>query len=88
MSIPDNTISISNWVCLYPVYFDSTKTVQRGRRVIQKEAVKHPLAKDIAEAVKSLGLNSAFEVIYKQTNDFRKERFQPFNSHSHSYCYF
>ncbi|CAJ0633516.1 5565_t:CDS:2 [Entrophospora sp. SA101] len=61
MSIPSNMISISNWICLYPVYFDSTKTVQRGRRITQKEAVKHPLAKDIAEVVKSLGLNCALE---------------------------
>ncbi|CAJ0835928.1 3301_t:CDS:2, partial [Entrophospora sp. SA101] len=34
---------------------------QRGRRITQKEAVKHPLAKDIAEVVKSLGLNCALE---------------------------
>ncbi|KAG9294879.1 hypothetical protein G9A89_003219 [Geosiphon pyriformis] len=50
-----------SWVCLYPAYFDSTKTVQQGRRVIREQAVPNPLAKDLAEAVKELGLSLLYE---------------------------
>ncbi|CAG8502673.1 391_t:CDS:2 [Scutellospora calospora] len=49
------------WVCLYPVYFDSTKSHQEGRKVIRELAVPNPLAKDLAESVKTLGLSCVFE---------------------------
>ncbi|KAF0371058.1 signal recognition particle, SRP19 subunit [Gigaspora margarita] len=49
------------WVCLYPVYFDSTKTHQEGRRVVRELAVPNPLAKDLAESIKILGLSCVFE---------------------------
>ncbi|CAG8477039.1 4418_t:CDS:2 [Acaulospora morrowiae] len=49
------------WVCLYPVYFDSKKTVQQGRKVRADIAVPNPLAVDIAESVKTLGVSCVFE---------------------------
>ncbi|CAG8504513.1 2736_t:CDS:2 [Diversispora eburnea] len=49
------------WVCLYPVYFDSTKSVQNGRKIVKDNAVQNPLAKDIAESVKMLGICCVFE---------------------------
>ena len=53
---------MQSWICLYPVYFDSTKSVQQGRRVIKDIASPHPLAKDIAEVVKNIGINCLYEV--------------------------
>ncbi|CAG8484401.1 2877_t:CDS:2 [Ambispora gerdemannii] len=50
-----------SWICLYPVYFDSTKSVQHGRKVVREQAVPNPLAQNIAEAVKELGLSVLFE---------------------------
>jgi len=47
---------LQSWICLYPVYFDSTKSVQQGRKVIKDIASPHPLAKDIAEIVKNIGI--------------------------------
>lgn len=44
------------WQCLYPVYFDASRTRAEGRRVGKELAVASPLARDIAEAVNSLGL--------------------------------
>ncbi|CAG8539897.1 3885_t:CDS:2 [Dentiscutata heterogama] len=49
------------WVFLYPVYFDSTKSHQEGRRVVRELAVPNPLAKDLAESIKILGLSCVFE---------------------------
>jgi len=59
--IYQNYQNFQNWICLYPIYFDSTKSVQKGRRVIKDIASPHPLAKDIAEIVKNIGINCLYE---------------------------
>ncbi|GBB95264.1 hypothetical protein RclHR1_02500013 [Rhizophagus clarus] len=59
--ITSDDSAYKSWVCLYPIYFDSTKSVQKGRRVIKDIASPHPLAKDIAEIVKNLGINCLYE---------------------------
>jgi signal recognition particle subunit SRP19 len=46
---------------IYPVYFDSTISRLKGRRVPKKHAVEKPSSEDIAKAVKSLGLNPLLE---------------------------
>jgi signal recognition particle subunit SRP19 len=50
------------WSCIYPVYFDASRTLQEGRRVPLHMAVRNPLAKDLAEAAASLGIQSVLEV--------------------------
>ena len=52
-----------NWSCIYPVYFDASRSLQEGRRVPLKLAVKNPMAKELAEATTSLGIQSVFEVL-------------------------
>ena len=52
---------VKEWQCLYPLYFDSTKTRAEGRRVSKELAVKNPLAREICDAVFGLGLELAFE---------------------------
>ncbi|KAK2751110.1 signal recognition particle subunit [Myotisia sp. PD_48] len=51
----------SSYQCLYPVYFDKTRTRAEGRKVGRNQAVENPLAKDILDAVQSLGLRVGFE---------------------------
>ena len=50
-----------SWVCLYPVYFDATRTRAQGRKVGRELAVENPLARDIVDAVQVLGLRVGFE---------------------------
>jgi len=50
------------WSCIYPVYFDVSRTLQEGRRVPLHMAVRNPLAKDLAEAAASMGIQSVLEV--------------------------
>jgi signal recognition particle subunit SRP19 len=50
-----------HWHCIYPIYFDASKTRDEGRRVGRNGAVKNPLARTILEAVARLGLNVVFE---------------------------
>ncbi|ORX95009.1 signal recognition particle sec65 subunit [Clohesyomyces aquaticus] len=47
--------------CLYPIYFDVSRTRAEGRRVGNELAVKNPLAREIADAAASLGLQTVFE---------------------------
>ncbi|KAF2241151.1 SRP19-domain-containing protein [Trematosphaeria pertusa] len=47
--------------CLYPVYFDKSRTRTEGRRVGAELAVENPLAREMADAAASLGLKTVFE---------------------------
>jgi len=51
-----------NWSCIYPIYFDSSRSLKQGRRVPLSLAVKNPMAKELAEACASLGVQSVLEV--------------------------
>ncbi|KAF6217852.1 hypothetical protein HO133_006264 [Letharia lupina] len=50
-----------HYQCLYPLYFDASKTRSQGRRVSAEQAVKNPLAREIVDAVQLLGLKTVFE---------------------------
>lgn len=50
-----------HYQCIYPVYFDKTRSRAEGRKVGSELAVENPLARDIVDAVQMLGLNTAFE---------------------------
>lgn len=45
-----------NWQCLYPVYFDGGRSRAEGRRVGREQGVPNPLAREILDAVGSLGI--------------------------------
>ncbi|OXV06236.1 hypothetical protein Egran_05999 [Elaphomyces granulatus] len=47
--------------CLYPLYFDKTRSRAEGRRVGSELAVENPLARDILDATQMLGLRVGFE---------------------------
>lgn len=49
------------WICLYPLYFDATRSHKQGRRVGKEYAVENPLAKTMVDAVASFGLKVFFE---------------------------
>lgn len=58
---PDQRDVPRNFHCLYPVYFDQTRTRAEGRKVSRKLAVANPLAREIVDAVQVLGLRAGFE---------------------------
>jgi len=49
------------YACIYPVYFDASRTKAEGRRVGVEKAVKNPLAREIVDACQQLGLETVFE---------------------------
>ncbi|KAL8817219.1 MAG: hypothetical protein Q9191_008187, partial [Dirinaria sp. TL-2023a] len=50
-----------SYACIYPVYFDASRTKAEGRRVGMKKAVQNPLAREIVDACQGLGLDTVFE---------------------------
>ena len=60
-SLEEARDKVKTWACIYPVYFDATRTRAEGRRVGKKLAVANPLAHDIAEVTQRLGLTTALE---------------------------
>ncbi|KAK4545339.1 hypothetical protein LTR36_003519 [Oleoguttula mirabilis] len=44
-----------NFQCIYPVYFDSTRSREEGRRVRKEDAVPNPLAREIVDALTHIG---------------------------------
>ncbi|KAK2590120.1 signal recognition particle subunit [Conoideocrella luteorostrata] len=51
----------NNFQCLYPVYFDASRSRAQGRRVSSSLAVKNPLAREIATACSRLRLPTLLE---------------------------
>ncbi|KAK4167417.1 signal recognition particle subunit SRP19 [Cladorrhinum sp. PSN259] len=47
--------------CIYPIYFDATRTRAEGRRVPASLAVKNPLATEIVHACSNLRLSTVLE---------------------------
>ncbi len=58
---PPNYERYKTWTCLYPVYFDRTRSRAEGRRVTRALAVANPLAGEIVEAASRTGLRVFFE---------------------------
>lgn len=50
-----------SWHTLYPVYFDGSRSRAEGRRVGKGLAVVNPLARELADAVASLGVKVTFD---------------------------
>ncbi|KAH6891169.1 signal recognition particle, SRP19 subunit [Thelonectria olida] len=57
----DARAQYAGYQCLYPVYFDATRSRQEGRRVPKDLAVKNPLAREIANACSRLQLPTLLE---------------------------
>ncbi len=56
-----DTEAHNHYQCLYPLYFDASRTRAQGRRVGKEQAVKNPLARTIVDATAALGLQTVFE---------------------------
>ena len=53
----------SRWVCLYPIYINSKKTVAQGRKIPQSKAVEDPELHLICESIAYLKLPLYPEVL-------------------------
>lgn len=56
-----NAKAYAHFQCLYPVYFDASRTRAEGRRVSKNLAVANPLARELVNACRDLRLQTLFE---------------------------
>ncbi|KAI7866123.1 signal recognition particle, SRP19 subunit [Spinellus fusiger] len=50
-----------DWVCVYPVYIDNSKSMTDGRKISKEKAVEKPHAYHMAIAAQSMGLPVVYE---------------------------
>ncbi len=68
-----------NWQCLYPIYFDTSRSRQDGRRVRKEEGVKNPLARDLVDALQHIQTthSTQLEVVFEPTKTHPKDWANP-----------
>ena len=68
-----------SYQCIYPVYFDATRSREQGRRVKKSDAVANPLAREIVEALAQLGKeeNVALQIVLEPTKTHPKDWANP-----------
>ncbi|KAJ1677622.1 signal recognition particle subunit [Spiromyces aspiralis] len=70
MRVTEDESVFRDWVCLYPVYFDVKRSLQGGRKMPKALCVEGPHARQLAEAVKQVGLNVCYEPHKTHPRDF------------------
>ena len=68
-----------HWQCIYPVYFDATRSREDGRRVKKADAVANPLAREIVEALHHIGnaLGVQLQIIFEPSKCHPKDWANP-----------
>ena len=65
---PHSTSSCCRWHCVYPLYFDSNRSISAGRRVPAASSVPSPTCQHLVLACESLSLPLAVEVCTHSTH--------------------
>ena len=51
----------SRWICIYPLYLNSRKTIVQGRRIAKDKAVDSPTSQEIFDILQNAGLRVKLE---------------------------
>ncbi|KAJ2847390.1 signal recognition particle subunit [Coemansia brasiliensis] len=70
MKVVNDASQFKKWVCLYPIYFDKSLSLEKGRKVPIALAVDSPFGRQISMAVKQVGLHVCFEPNKTHPRDF------------------
>lgn len=60
----------ARWVCVYPVYCDSTLGMSGGRKVSKEKCVSKPTAVELFEAAKAAGFRTVLETDKAYCRDY------------------
>jgi hypothetical protein len=52
----------SRWICIYPAYLNSKKTILEGRQIPAKIAVENPTCNEIKDVLVNAGFNVEIEI--------------------------
>ena len=65
--------------CIYPVYFDSTRSREEGRRVKKEDSVANPLAREIVDALSHIGttMQVPLQIVFEPSKTHPKDWANP-----------
>ena len=65
--------------CIYPIYFDASRSRDEGRRVSKNDAVKNPLARDIVDALQHISgqVHVALQIVFEPSKCHPKDWANP-----------
>ena len=68
-----------HYQCIYPVYFDATRSREDGRRVGKENAIPNPLARDIVDALQHIGnmLSVPLQIVFEPSKTHPKDWANP-----------
>ncbi|PIA19729.1 signal recognition particle, SRP19 subunit [Coemansia reversa NRRL 1564] len=70
MRVVKDASQFKKWICLYPLYFDKSQSLENGRRVPLSLAVDSPHGKQLSVAAKEAGFNVCYEPHKTHPADF------------------
>ncbi|KAJ2802338.1 signal recognition particle subunit [Coemansia guatemalensis] len=70
MRVVSDASQFKQWICLYPLYFDKSQSLDNGRRVPLSLAVDSPHSKQLSVAAKEAGFNVCYEPNKTHPADF------------------
>lgn len=68
-----------SYQCIYPIYFDASRSREQGRRVSKEDAVHNPLAREIVDALQHIGTTRQIplQVAFEPTKTHPKDWANP-----------
>lgn len=68
-----------SYQCIYPIYFDASRSREEGRRVKKEDAVRNPLARKIVDALQYIAgqVNVALQIVFEPSKCHPKDWANP-----------
>lgn len=68
-----------SYQCIYPIYFDASRSREEGRRVKKEDAVRNPLAREIVDALQYIAgqVNVALQIVFEPSKCHPKDWANP-----------
>lgn len=68
-----------SYQCIYPIYFDASRSREEGRRVKKEDAVRNPLARDIVDALQNVAEQThvALQIVFEPSKCHPKDWANP-----------
>ena len=68
-----------SYQCIYPIYFDASRSREEGRRVKKADAVRNPLARDIVDALQWVAgqVGFALQIVFEPSKCHPKDWANP-----------
>ncbi|KAJ1643601.1 signal recognition particle subunit [Coemansia asiatica] len=70
MRVVNDASKFKDWICLYPLYFDKSRSLEQGRKVPLGKAIFAPHGRQLSVAVKQAGFNVCYEPNKRHPRDF------------------